>query len=130
MVLDPENSQKNQRMGDKGDESIPLQKQKNKTWADYHARARKLWLRMSLPFLYEVIAESMWRAMVWVCDERSTAVIDTLKNVLRWRSTEWWQSTQAKGMKEDPCNHTRWKHKWGVAQSRRRLGENGYGLGW
>ena len=28
MVLDPENARKNQRMGDKGDESVPLQKQK------------------------------------------------------------------------------------------------------
>ena len=27
-------------------------------------------------------------------------------------STLWWQSTQASGMKQDPCNHTRWKHKW------------------
>ena len=86
-------------MGDEGDESsIPLQQRKNDTGADNHARtcraARKIWV------LYEVIAESMWRAMGWVCDDRLNAV------------TKWWQSTQASGMKEDPCNHTRWKHKW------------------
>ena len=32
-------------------------------------------------FVYEVIAESMWRPMGWVCDERANAVIDTLKIV-------------------------------------------------
>ena len=47
-----------------------------------------------------------------VCDERSNAVIDTLNSVHRWRRTKWWQSTQAKGMRDDPCDHSRWKHKW------------------
>ena len=42
-------------------------------------------------FLYEVMAESMWRAMRWACDARSNAVTDTLKSAARW----WWQSTQA-----------------------------------
>ena len=50
--------------------------------------------------------------MEWVCDERPNAVINTLRNVYRWRSTSWWQSLQAKMMKEDPRNHTRWKQKW------------------
>ena len=31
--------------------------------------ARKIWLKMGLPFLPEEIAESMWRAMGWICDE-------------------------------------------------------------
>ena len=35
-----------------------------------------------------------------------------LKSFFRCRSTRWWQSTQAKGTKDDPCNHTRWKHRW------------------
>ena len=34
---------------------------------------------MGLPFLYEVIAESMWRAMGWACDERSNVAINTPK---------------------------------------------------
>ena len=41
--------------------------------------ARKIWIQMGLPFLYEVIAESMWRAVRWACDERSNAEIDTLE---------------------------------------------------
>ena len=31
--------------------------------------ARKIWTKMKLQFLSEVIAESMWRAMGWVCDQ-------------------------------------------------------------
>ena len=75
--------------------------------------ARKICVKWSYSFLSEVIAESMWRAMVWACDERPYVVINTLKQVLRLRSTKWWQSTQASGMKSDPDNHTRWKHKCG-----------------
>ena len=41
--------------------------------------SRKIW--MGLPFLYQIIAESMWRAMGWVCDQRPTAVIESLKQV-------------------------------------------------
>ena len=90
---------------------------KEETWVDYYARtcktARKTWIQMGLLCLYEVIAGSMWRAMGWVCDERPNAVINTLRNVHRWRSTSWWQSLQAKKLKEYPCNHAWWKHKWG-----------------
>ena len=46
----------------------------------------KIWVHMRSPFLYEVIEESMWRAMGWVCDERTNAVIDSLKSVFRRRS--------------------------------------------
>ena len=66
--------------------------------------ARKVRTMMKLPFLSEVIAESKWRAMGWVCDEGPNAVVNTLKQVFRWRSTQWWQ---------DPYNHSRWKHMWG-----------------
>ena len=34
----------------------------------------------------EVIAESMWRAMGWVCDQRPNADINTLKHVFKWRN--------------------------------------------
>ena len=44
-----------------------LQKQKDETWVEYHTRtcivARKIWVQMDLPFLFEKIAEVMWRAM-------------------------------------------------------------------
>ena len=43
--------------------------------------ARKIWEQVNLPFLFEKIAESMWRAMRWVCDEKTNAVIDSLKKV-------------------------------------------------
>ena len=70
-----------------------FKRQEEETWVDYNARtcgtARKIWIRMGLPFLHEVIAGSMWRAMGWVCDERPNAVINTLRNVYRWRSTSW-----------------------------------------
>ena len=38
----------------------------------------------------------------------------TLKHAFTWRSTMWWQNTRAIIMKHDPCNHTRWKHKWSL----------------
>ena len=47
---------------------------------------RKIWVKMKLPSLYENVAESMWRAMVWVCNEKENAVIDSLKYVYQWRS--------------------------------------------
>ena len=39
--------------------------------------ARKVWVEMDLPYLCEQIADSMSRAMVWVCDEKVNAVIYT-----------------------------------------------------
>ena len=89
---------------------------KKETWPNYHTRtcnmARKIWIKMGLPFLYERIAESMWRAMGWVCDEKSNAVINSLKKVYRWRSTRWGHSLQTEMMERDCQNHTRWKHRW------------------
>ena len=55
---------------------------------------------MKLPFLSEVIAESMWRAMGWV-------------QAFIWRSTKRWQSTKAVQMKQELYNHTRRKHMRG-----------------
>ena len=59
---------------------------------------------MGLPFLYEKMAESKWRAMVWVCDEKSNAVINSLKKVYKFRSTRWWQSLHTRMMKKDSEN--------------------------
>ena len=74
--------------------------------------ARNIWVKMKFPFLYEKVAESMWRAMGWACNEKESAVIETLKKVYRWRSTRWWYAPHTKMMKEDAENGTRWKHKW------------------
>ena len=74
--------------------------------------ARKIWIQMGLPFLFEIIVERMWRAMGWECNQRPNAVIDSMKQVFRWRSSRWWHSTHTEGMRDDPMNHTRWKHKW------------------
>ena len=40
---------------------------------------RQCWTKMKRPCLSEVMAESMWRAMGWVCDQRPNAVINLLK---------------------------------------------------
>ena len=91
---------------------------KDETWVGYRTRcckaARKIWIQMGLSFLYDIIAESMWRAMGWVCAQRPNAVVASLKQVFRWRSTQWWHTTQTEGMRDEPLNHTRWKHncKW------------------
>ena len=47
-----------------------------------------MWVKMELPFLTDVIAESMWRDMGWVCDGRLDAVINTLKQVLKMQKHE------------------------------------------
>ena len=106
-------------MGNKNnDEVVPPEKTKEETWVECQTRtsikARKMWVQMKLPFLYEKIAESMWRSMAWACNENENAVIDSLKKVYKWRSTAWWQYLHTRMMKEDPENRTRWKHKWGL----------------
>ena len=76
----------------------------DETWVEFHTRcckaARKIWIQMGLPFLYELIAENMWRAMGWVCDQRLDAVVASLKQVFRWRSSQWWHTTQTEGMRD------------------------------
>ena len=37
---------------------------------------------------------------------------ETHQKVPKRRSTRWWHSLQAQMTKEDPDNHTRWKHGW------------------
>ena len=60
---------------------------KDETWVEYHTRcckaARTIWIQMGLLFLYEMMAESMWRAMGWVCDQRPNAVVASLQQVFR-----------------------------------------------
>ena len=73
--------------------------------------ARKIWAQMRLPFLNE----KLWKACSAPCngcDEKTNAVLDSLKKMKNWRSTRWWQSPHARMMKEDPENRTKWKHKW------------------
>ena len=86
----------------------------DETWVEYDTRCRqaaiKIWIQMGLALLFEIIAESMWRALGWVCDLRHNAVIVSLKQVFRWRSSQWWHATHTEGMRDDQMNHTRWKH--------------------
>ena len=75
--------------------------------------ARTIWTKMKLPTLSEVIPESMWRAMGWVCNTRPNAVLVSSVHAFEWRSTTWWQNQHAEKMREDPYNHTCWKHTLG-----------------
>ena len=88
----------------------------DKTWVGFQTRsckdARKIWIQLGLPFLYKIIAESLRRAMGWVCDQKPNAMIDSLKQVFRWRSSRWWHAIHTEGVKDDPQNHTRTKHEW------------------
>ena len=58
-----------------------FKRNKDETWVAYHTRtcemAKNIWTQVGLPFLYEIIPESMWRAMEWVCDENSNTVINS-----------------------------------------------------
>ena len=69
--------------------------------------ARTIWKKINLPFLTEMIADSL------TCDTRPNAVLTTLKYAIARRSTAWWQNSQAKDMTGDSNNHTRRKHKFG-----------------
>ena len=107
IVLEQENPRQNQRIGIKGDvSSISFQKKKKmrrgQTFAQEQLGLPGKMGKHGVTLLSEVIAEAMWRGEGCDCDERPNAVINTLKQVLRWRSTKWWQSTQASGMKSDP----------------------------
>ena len=52
--------------------------------------------------------------MGWACDPKRNAVLTALKHAFEWRSTKRWQNTKAIEMTNDPFNHTRWKHTWGL----------------
>ena len=60
--------------------------------------ARIIWKKMKMPFLSEMIAESMWKAMTWACDTRSHAVFQSLRHAYSWSSTAWWRNTKALNM--------------------------------
>ena len=70
-----------------------MKKMEDETVQGYCMRAartaRFIWKKMKLPFLNEIIAECMWRAMGWVCAEKKHAVLMTLEYVTAWRSTTW-----------------------------------------
>ena len=74
--------------------------------------ARTIWTKMKPPFLSEVIAESMWRALGWACHPKPHADLTSLRHAFEWRSTQSWQDTKAINMEHDPYNHARWKHTW------------------
>ena len=108
---------KNQKVGNKNnDEVVPPEKTKKRrgsnTRQEPSVMARKILVRMTLPFLYEKCGKYVTRHG-WACHEKENAVIFSLKKVCKWRSATRWQSLHTRMMKEDPENRTRWKHKWG-----------------
>ena len=52
---------------------------------------RAVWKKRKLRFLSEVIAESAWRTLGWVCDKRSHAVLESMQRIFDWRSICWWK---------------------------------------
>ena len=76
--------------------------------------ARTILEKTKLLCLHAIVAQTMWRAMGWVCGQRPNAVLETLRHVfLRWRGTCWWKmETQVE-----------------MAQSRERLGQADFRMG-
>ena len=81
--------------------------------------------QMKLPFCSSIIAESMWRAVGWVCDQTQNAV---LQQVFTWRSACWWKNAKALNLlvgSQQP--HKMDAHMW-MAKSRKRSLPSGRGL--
>ena len=70
-----------------------FKRHEDETWVLCHngpcEMARKNMTQMGLLFQHEIIAESVWRAMGWACNEKSNTVINSIKKVYEWRSTGW-----------------------------------------
>ena len=58
-------------------------KHRSNSTQDAAKRPERHGYRWADPFLYEIIAGSMWPAMGWVCDQRPNAVIDSFKEVFQ-----------------------------------------------
>ena len=54
--------------------------------------------------LYEIIAESIWRATGWTCDTGPNAMVQSLTYADAWRRTVLWKNTKA--FKMDPVRKT------------------------
>ena len=69
----------NKKVGDQNIDETILSEKKEETWVDYQTRtsimARKIWVKMKLLFWYEKIAESLWHAMEWACNEKENAIL-------------------------------------------------------
>ena len=114
-------------MGNKDDESSIQQREKKKHGviiSQELAGLPKIWVNIGLPLLSEVLADSMWRAMGWVC-ERSNAVINTLKHVLRWRSNGTVETHASLWNERRPQQPHKVETQVDVAQSRVCLGTSG-----
>ena len=87
-----------------------IKRHKEGTLVDYYTRtcnmARKIWMRMGLPFLCERIAESTWRAMGWACVEKSNAVNYSLKKGLQMEKDEMMARTANRNDRRECENHT------------------------
>ena len=115
LVVDHTNDGKDQRMGNQDSETlVPFQK----TWRWNVGGLPYKNVRYGqkdldtdgLAFFYEKIAESVWWAMGWVCDEKSNAWLlhseKSFSGDVRDVGITFW----TRMMKKNSENHTRWKH--------------------
>ena len=56
-------------------------------------------------------AEKIWKTMTWATYDE-VPVMRALRSILGWRTTTRWRNRNGWGMKTDPTNVTRWKHKF------------------
>ena len=92
-----------------------FKREKEETWSDYQASVCRTDRKNGKNvFFFSVWCDrrkyverhgmGLWRRIQ--CGDRH---LET--NFQMERRTKWRQSAQVSGMKEDPCNHTRWKHQ-------------------
>ena len=66
---------------------------------------------MKLPFWQKWLSNVCREPWSGQATQGQNAVLTTLKHTCVWRSTAWWQNTEARNLKVDPNKNTRWKHK-------------------
>ena len=96
LVVESANIEQNEKMGiTHGEKIISFQKQRkrNVVWV-LHENGKTgkhhLGRNKDSHSPPEVIAESMWRTLGWVCARPTNAVMQTLQHISTWRSTCWW----------------------------------------
>ena len=86
------------------------------SWVGYRQRTalslRITWRKMGLPTMAEKVVDNIGTTMNWAVYDGEVPVMRALRAVLGWRTTSWWRSKSAWGVK-DPANVARWKYKFG-----------------
>ena len=73
---------------------------------------RIMWRKLGLPTMVEKVVDKMWTTLNWAIDDGEVPVTRALRSTLGRKITTWWRNRSAWGMKSDPANVTRWKHKF------------------